>query len=229
MSARRIYDHGKEVFAMNGQHGTMQPSRMTMGSTVAEAVVGLGALAITIIGLANVYPWLLATVATIALGAAFVFEAGDVGRRFSYLATDEESMGTSAWGGMTAGFLAGCAGIALGVLAILNVVPHTLIPVAIVVYGAALVMDSNTQSNLSELEGQRFGLRGFSQEIARESASSLSGIKVLVGLGAITLGILAIIKIAPETLCLVALLAIGAATLMSGSLVSRFVSFGRSR
>ena len=214
---------------MNGQHGTMQPSRMPMGGTVAEAVVGLGALAITIIGLANVYPWLLATVATIALGAAFVFEAGDVGRRYSYLASEEETVGTSQWGGMTAGFLAGCTGIALGVLAILAVVPHTLIPVAIIVYGAALVMDSGTQTNLSELESQRFGVRGFSQEIARESASSLSGIKVLVGLGAITLGILSIIHIAPETLCLVALLAIGAAVLMSGSLVRRFVSFGRSR
>lgn len=212
---------------MNGEHGTTQ-SKAAVGNTVAEAVVGLGSIAIAIIGLANVYPWLLAAVATIALGAAFVFESGDVGRRFSNLAADEAGVVPNAWTGMTAGFLSGCAGIALGILAILGIVSHTLIPVAIIVYGATLIMDSGTQAGLSELESERFSARGFSQQIARESASALSGMQVLVGLGAITLGILAIIKIVPETLCLVALLAIGAALLMSGSLVSRVVSFRRN-
>jgi hypothetical protein len=204
-----------------------------MGNTVAEALVGLGALALAIIGLAQVYPWLLATISTIALGAAFVFEAGDVGRRFSMLARDDERSAGSgisyAWGGMTAGFLAGCTGIAMGVLAILGVVPHTLIPVAIIVYGAALVMDSGTQASLSDLENEHFGVRGISQELARESASTLSGIKVLIGLGAVTMGILAIINIVPQQLCLVALLAIGAGVLMTGSLVTRFVSLGKKR
>ena len=111
---------------------------------------------------------------------------------------------------MTVGFLAGCAGIALGVLSILGIVPHTLVPAAIIVYGAALVMDSGTRSSLSEMENEHFGVRGVTQEIARESASTLSGIQMLAGLGAITLGILAIIKIVPETLSLVGLLAVGA-------------------
>ncbi len=215
---------------MNGERGTMQ-SRVAMGNTMAEAVVGLGAIAIAIIGLANVYPWLLAAVATIALGAAFVFEAGDVGRRFASLAAEDTTGApetSNAWGGMSAGFVSGCAGIALGILAILGIVPHTLIPVAIIVYGATLVMDSGTQSSLSEMESQRFGVRGFSQQIARESASALSSMQVLVGLGAVTLGILAIIGIVPETLSLVALLALAAAVLMAGSLVSRVVSFRRN-
>lgn len=216
---------------MNGEHGTIQPSRMAMGNTVAEALVGLGALALAIIGLAHVYPWLLASVATIALGAAFVFESGDVGRRFAVLASEERDVTPetlNAWGGMTAGFLSGCAGIALGVLSILGIVPHTLVPIAIIVYGTALVMDNGTRSSLSELENERSGAGEFSQAIARESASALSGIQMLVGLGAITLGILAIIKIVPVTLSLVALLAVGAALLMAGSLVSRFVAFRRN-
>ncbi|MDR3714192.1 MAG: hypothetical protein P4L51_15350 [Puia sp.] len=173
----------------------------------------------------------MASIATIALGAAFVFEAGDVGRRFSSLVTEEQTVRSgswSAWGGMTVGFLGGCAGIALGVLSILGIVPHTLVPAAVIVYGAALVMDSGTKSSLSEMENEHFGVRGVPQEIARESASTLSGIQMLAGLGAITLGILAIIKIVPETLTLVGLLAVGAAVLMAGSLVSRYVSFRRS-
>ncbi|MDR3554000.1 MAG: hypothetical protein P4L55_04540 [Syntrophobacteraceae bacterium] len=218
---------------MNGERGTVQTSKLAVGSgnTVAEAIVGLGALALAIIGLANIYPWLLASIATIALGAAFVFEAGDVGRRFSSLVTEEQTVRSgswSAWGGMTVGFLGGCAGIALGVLSILGIVPHTLVPAAVIVYGAALVMDSGTKSSLSEMENEHFGVRGVPQEIARESASTLSGIQMLAGLGAITLGILAIIKIVPETLTLVGLLAVGAAVLMAGSLVSRYVSFRRS-
>jgi hypothetical protein len=78
--------------------------------------------ALAIIGFAHIFPWMLASISTIALGAAFVFEAGAVGARFSAVAHETQaSQRTETWGrwsGMTAGFLAGCAGIALRLLTI---------------------------------------------------------------------------------------------------------------
>ncbi|MFZ0932329.1 MAG: hypothetical protein WAN11_27265 [Syntrophobacteraceae bacterium] len=208
---------------MDGQHSdTIQTSeRMAAGTSFIEGLVGLAAVALAIIGLAHIYPWLLASISTIALGAAFVFESGAIGARFSALAQDTQGSETasSKWSGITAGFLAGCAGIALGILALLGVEQTVLIPVATIVFGAALIMDSGIRVRLSAMESERFSLQGVGREVAREAASASSGIQVLFGLGGITLGILAVIGISPQTLSLVALLGVGAAVLVVGSLV----------
>lgn len=213
---------------MNGKHATFELSMMEVGGPMTEAIVGLAALALAIIGLAHVFPWLLASIATIALGAAFIFEAGTVGRRFSALTKEERTPETetwSGWGGVTSGFLSGCAGVALGILALLGIATTVLVPVAVIIYGVALVMDSGTKVSLSEMESEQAGLHGVSLKVSREAASALSGIQVLMGLGSVALGILAIIKIVPQTLCLVAILAVGSAILIFSSFVRRFLSF----
>ncbi len=211
---------------MNGQQENVHTSteKVAAGASITEGLVGLGAVALAIIGLAHILPVLLASISTIARGAAFVFEAGTVGARFSALTPDfrgtTSSRSWSSWGTMTAGFLAGCAGIALGILALLGIDPMVLIPIAAIVFGAALVMDSGVRVRLSALECENAGYRGMSQDVAREAASASAGIQVMVGLGGITLGILAIIGISPLTLSLVALLGVGCAVLVAGSLIS---------
>lgn len=201
---------------MNSEHS--ETMKYAGGLAITEGVTGLAAVALSIIGLTNIHPWLLASVATIALGAVFVFEAGSIGARF--LSYEQTSPGVTSrpFGSfMTAGFLAGCAGIALGILALLAVVPKVLIPVAIVVYGASLILDSGMRARLSQLEGEHSGWTPASQEMAREAASASSSIQMLAGLGAVTLGILAIIGFASQVLTLVALLSVGAVILLAGS------------
>jgi hypothetical protein len=117
----------------------------------------------------------------------------------------------------------------VGILALLGVDAVVLIPIAAIVYGIALIMDSGIRARLSALEIEHSGLSSVAQEVAREAASASSGIQVLVGLGGITLGILAIIGISPQVLSLVALLSIGSAVLVVGSLVSsRMMGIHRS-
>lgn len=209
---------------MNSENGnSIKTPRMGSGVSITEGVTGLATVALAIIGLADIFPWLLGAIATIALGAALVFEAGAITARFAAL--EPEGQGSLSlltwgrWGTMSAGFLAGCAGIALGILAILHVDPEVLIPIAVIVYGAALIMDSGVRVRLSTLESEHAGLHGMSKQVAREAAAASSGIQVLVGLGGITLGILATIGISSQTLCLVALLSIGSAILVVGSFV----------
>jgi hypothetical protein len=65
----------------------------------------------------------------------------------------------------------------------------------------------------------RFGGYDLSQQIAREAVSAAAGMQMFVGLGSITLGILALVGLAPLTLVLVAMLALGAAVLLSGAAI----------
>lgn len=202
---------------MNGRYGTIGLFRLEVGGGLTESIVGLAVLALAIIGLAGILPWVLASIATISLGAAFFFESGVIGKRFSMLAKEE-------WSGVTAGFLAGCAGVALGILSILGIDTKLLVPVALIVYGGAYVVDSRTRFILSGMESERAGLQGMSLKVAEESAWIFAGIQVLVGLAAIILGILALMKIYPATLGLAALLAMGATVVFFSSPIGRFFS-----
>lgn len=196
------------------------PVKVAAGTSFIEGITGIGAVALSIIGLANIFPLVLASIATIALGAALLFEAGAVAARFSALMSvpGDTATTTSRWGGMTSTFLAGAAGIALGILSLLGISPMVLIPIAAIVFGSALIMDSGVNARLAQLEASREAPE-LSDDVARESAMASSGIEVLVGLGAITLGVLALVGFNTLTLTLVALLSVGSAVLLSGSII----------
>lgn len=189
----------------------------------AGTFAGLAAIALAIMGLAGIFPRVILSVSTIALGAALLFHSGVVAARFAALVTEASVSPASSepWrrGGMTIGFLAGASGIALGILALLNVAPMVLLPVAAILYGTALIMDSGLNARLSVLEAEQ-SAPALTRELARENASAAAGVQVLVGLGGITLGILALVSLPINTniLSLVAMLTIAAGFLLAGFL-----------
>ncbi len=204
------------------RHPSGTPPKAAMGASIAEAILGISAVALTIIGLVGVIPDLLLAISTIVIGAALLFEGGAVAARFNALMNQTGSdVGSGAhWGGMTAEFLAGAAGIALGILSLLGVAPAYLLPIAAIVFGVALVLDSGVNTRISSLEAKRMGNFEFSNEVVRESARATAGIQVLVGLAAITLGTLALLGVSPLILTLVAMLCVGSANLLTGSLIT---------
>ncbi|MFP4164469.1 MAG: hypothetical protein ACLFVE_10850 [Chitinispirillaceae bacterium] len=198
--------------------------------SLAEGIVGAGAVVLAILGLLGIFPAIMLYVATIAVGVALLFEGGAVTSRMKSL-TDHNLISRSEAGdigtGMTAEFLAGLAGTVLGILALLGIAPITLVSVAAIVYGAALVFGSGTTARVNALS---FGgaQSDTAQQVARESVSSASGVQMLVGIGAGVLGILALLGNIPATLTLVAMLSIGAADLVSGGAIgSRMLSLFR--
>ncbi len=200
------------------------PEKIAAGVSFIEGITGLGAVALAIIALAGLYPEILAAIATIALGSALVFEAGTIGARFKAL--EEETLVQqhhqfhwSQRGGITNGFLAGAAGIVLGILSLLKIDANILMPVAVIVFGASLIMDSGVRTRLSALETEYFGTTGLSRDLVQESTSVTSGTEVFTGLAAVVLGVLAIIGIAPMVLTLVGLLSVGASILLVGAVV----------
>jgi hypothetical protein len=210
------------------QHGYQEARReeknstgvVTTGST-ASSICGLGALALAIIGLAGAYPMFLLAIATIVAGAALMFEGGAISARVSKLMTDAgrpNAEASSIGGGMSAEFIAGIAGIALGILALVGVVPMVLVPIAAIVFGGALLIGGGATASLNNLLATRYEDRA--QPAVRGAIGISSGVKTLVGLASIALGVLALIGIAPLTLSLIAMLIVGGALFIGSGVVS---------
>jgi hypothetical protein len=190
---------------------------------MVEALSAAAAVVLAILGLAGAMPGYMVAIGTILLGAAFLFEGGAVATRLHRMVretaqpTEHPAIGTELAGGMSAESLAGIVGIAFGILSLLGVVPHILEPVAMIVFGGGLLLGSAASSRL-----QAIGFKGVGEStkaVMREVLNLSVGGQVLVGVGAIVLGILALLGIAPMMLSLVAVLAVGCSLLFSGSAV----------
>ena len=103
---------------------------------------------------------------------------------------------------------------------------HSLVLVAsaAIVFGGALVFGSGVLAGLNALEVTRSGGQDMLHTTAREAGSAAAGVQVFVGLGSITLGILALLSLAPLALTLVAMLAVGAAMLLSGTAINKAIN-----
>jgi hypothetical protein len=181
-----------ETHVLEHPHGRYTAFKWVAGGSMMEAVGAIATMALAIIGLAGILSPSMAAIATIVLGASLVIEGGSFGAAQASAAagTEFEARDTSA------AFLGGVAGIVLGILALLGLAQMTLLAVAIIALGAS------------------FLLSGFGQGSAFGAGA---GGHALVGLGAVVLGILAVVGLSPLVLILAALLALGAGALFSGS------------
>lgn len=198
------------------------------GGSAAEAVGGIGGLVLAILGLAGVLPMLLAEIATIAIGASLLVEGGVVGARIRKLLSEIGGgvmTVAEVGGGMSVEILAGLAGVVLGILALLGTFPETLMAASVVVFGGALLLASGVTSRLNALVLEKAGIQEDAQRIAAEAVTVASGVQILLGLGALTLGVVALVGLVPLTLVLVGLLVSGAAVTISGTaLASRMMA-----
>ena len=204
-------------------HEEEHPKEIALGGTVVSGVVAAGAAVLAIIRLANIYPSWLVTIATIALGVSFLLEGGAIVARTSALlheVTEGAMEMTELRTGMTGESLAGFAGIALGILALLGVVPAVLISCAAIVFGGALAIGSGANVRINDLMMEYRHEHPMARRVAREAVLATTGLQVLTGLGAVALGIVALAGIASLTLTLVAMLAIGVMFLLSNAAIA---------
>ena len=196
---------------------TSTAAREVEGGSLTEAIGGAGAVVLAILGLVGVLPQTMAAVATIAAGVALLVGGGAVAARYSrlLLGAGSETARREIVGGMGLEALAGIAGIVLGVLALLGINPLTLLSVAAIVLGAALLMASGALARLESMT--RWADVNTAERVSHGAVYVASGSDVIVGAGAVVLGILALTGHGSMTLLLVALLSVGAAVLLSGS------------
>ncbi len=194
-------------------------ARVILGGAVAETIVGVGTLVLAIIGLAGFLPTHMLAIATIGLGASFLFEGGAVASRLSALLseiTEGRVDIAELGGGLSAEFIAGLGGITLGILSLVGVLPTILTAVAAIGFGGALVLGAGMKARISHLTIGKEEHR-LAREIARQLVMASSGVEVLIGLGAIILGILALLNFYPLILDLVAVLSVSGVILITST------------
>lgn len=187
-----------------------------------EAIGAAAAIVLAIIALAGALPLPLMSVATIVLGAAILIDSAAIGAHYSRLAhassTGEHRLTrVELGGGISAGSIAGIAGIVLGILALLGITPVSLCAVALIVFGAALLFGSAAKGRLTSLSSAHHGLTDHARHLVDEMVSASAGGEILVGIGAIVLGIIALLGFDPVTLVLIGFIGVGAVVLFSGS------------
>jgi len=192
----------------------MKGARMAAtGGSAGEAIGGAAAIVLGILGLIGVFPFILVSAATIAIGAALMLGGGSLAARFQAMAAAEGRVATTG-GGMAMLVLSGLGGVVLGILAVLGLVTMTLVPIAIIAFGASLAL-----SGLSSA-GASMAYRGQQSFLAGEAEAAASGTEVMVGLAGIVLGIIALAGLYPVILSLISVLAIGGAIVMRATSVA---------
>ncbi len=198
-------------------HGVTSESLFTEAAnrSIAEAIGAIAAVILAVIGLAGLLSNLLAAIATIVIGAGILAEGWSVGSTYRQWSSvsGTAGQGSRTSGALTAEFLGGMAGIVLGILALFHGAADQLLAIALLVYGATLLLSSFSASQ-ANWRSSFFSQSGMQSSAVTAGPVAHSG-QLLVGLGTVVLGILAVVGLAPMTLILVGLLSLGAVLLLA--------------
>jgi hypothetical protein len=196
-----------------------------IGGASAESIAGIAAIVLTVVGLANILPHALLSVAAIAVGAGLLVQGSAVAAEHKQLVAllaedtmEEVNLDT----GISVELAGGLAAIVMGILSLLMVAPAVLMPATAVVVGGTLLFSSGTTQRMNAVRLQHAREsqdRNLVAKVTRELVNTSAAAQGFIGLGAVVLGILGLISIAPFELALVALLASGASMALSGSAI----------
>lgn len=150
-----------------------------------------------------------------------MFQGAAVAARHRRLALEAGGGEAEIETGVSAEIIGGLAGIALGILALVGVETVRLLAISTIVFGGTLLFGSPAMYRASRAEPSNQVV----DTMMRQTTAGAVGAQALVGIGAVTLGILALVGIVPQTLVRVGALCIGGAALLSGgALTSKMVS-----
>jgi hypothetical protein len=200
--------------------------RNTARHDTAQALTGSAAVVLAIIGLLGLTPVLLASIGVIVTGADLLLAAGETSAREARFEDSGDHRGVivAGWGGDS---LLGGAAIALGVLALVGVAPRILLPIAALALGGGLVLGSMATARV-EAHAHAWHATHRDQVVSvQETVPAGGGLEMLIGLGAIVLGILGLTGRAPVAVTLVAVLGTGGALLLAGSAIAARVMMRR--
>jgi len=197
-------------------------AREAAGESLPELVAGLAVVVLTILGLAGVSPAFLVEIATIVFGVGLLLYGTTTLSLISRILGKQAGVDSAA--GVASGWaiilVVGAAGIVLGILALLGVSSIQLVAIAVIAFGAALLISSNASMRLRVLAGAAQHVDPAVERLVYDTAADTAGLQTMTGLAAIVLGILALSGFAPITLVLVALLGLGCFATLTSAFIS---------
>jgi hypothetical protein len=217
--ATELHEQGNQVRSYMDQPEKEKTFEYLSGGTGIQAVAGLGTLVLAILGLVGILPIYLTSIAVIIAGVALLFGGSGIASRIRQMRSQmsNEAKFAELGGGMSAELLGGVGAIVLGILSLIGMLSAVLLPVAAIVLGGSLLIGATATSLLNDFAAFGGGARSEADMWMREAVASAAGAQVLVGVASITLGILSLAHFAWLPLTLVALLCVGASTLLSGA------------
>lgn len=189
---------------------------MVTVAPLSETVGAIAVIVLSIIGLAGTAPGAMIAIATIVIGAAILMQGANTASEYAEMFAVEGAGLASpgpVGGGITLEFLAGGAGVVLGILALLTLATGVLSAAALIVFGGTLLLSAGATARASELQTEAATLSMSARALLRQTAGVASGAQIMIGLGAIVLGILALVGLHVAILILVGQLAISGALL----------------
>jgi hypothetical protein len=197
----------------------VRSSRLAASGTVLEGVGGAGALVLSILALLGIIPSGLVSIAGIVIGGALLVGGGTLAARYSRSQIPGQTVHRRIMGsGMAMESLCGISGLVLSILALLGTMPMILLPISVVIYGAALTIASGAMSHMESVSTIQGSISPIDEMIV-----AASGTEALIGTGAIILGILALSGQHPLVLTTIAMLAVGASVLLASFALARRV------
>lgn len=196
------------------------------GGATLKTFGGIAVAILAILALIGLIPAVLVAIGGIVFGAAILLEGLSITSQYNQLAHQiaidrSERVEVGGSGGVE--LLVGLAAIALGILSLLGVDASVLIPALIIAGGVGLILSAGSLQRLNDLNLSLFVDSDLGRRIGRNSMMGGEVAQVLGGLGAVVLGILSLVIIAPTaaegfgTLPQVGLLVLGVASAISGA------------
>jgi hypothetical protein len=193
------------------------------GLTIDETVGGLALIALGIVALARIYPGLIDSINIVVAGVALLFMtislSGELARVYSTPSRD--LMETEVGSGLSAGVMAGIAGIVLGILGILDIARPTLISVAVIVFGAAVLLDFAMMAQTRLIRSAVTTSAESARVASAPSGTAMASI--FVGVALVTLGIIAVVGVRPDILVAVSLLGLGGYLFLKGTAIVAYI------
>lgn len=200
-------------------HAEQVLTREAEAVNTTESIAGAVAAILAILGLIGLLPQLLGSIATIAAGVAMLVAGSAVAAHYTQVMSNTERAQRSPTKGLRMESLTALGAVVLGVLALLGVDSMALLSIAAIVLGGALLMLSDTTARFEAVLRTRAPVGG-SEHRHEEMPYVSAGSDILVGTGAIVLGILGLAGHAPITLALIAFLSVGAVLVLNGSTIA---------
>ncbi|HTV43874.1 MAG TPA: hypothetical protein VMF05_01035 [Stellaceae bacterium] len=177
---------------------------------LTEGAAGIAVIVLMVIALAGVSSELLASIATIVIGVGLMVQAFNSAAETAKVAQTES--GPEIGGEVSVDCLCGLTGIVLGILGLVGVGAAYLLPPALIVFGAALLLSGGISMRPRNLPITAAATE--TRVVSFQGSPAAGGMEILIGIAAIVLGILALILAHAAVLLLVGLLAVGAALLL---------------
>lgn len=200
--------------------------KVVAGGAMLKTVGGIAVAVLAILALIGLIPAALVAIGGIVFGLALLLEGLSITSQYNQLAYQvavDRSERIEVGGGGGVELFVGLAAIALGILSLLGVAASVLIPALIIAGGVGLILSAGSLQRLNDLNLSFFVQSDLGRSVSRNSMVGGEVAQVLGGIGAVVLGILSLVIIAPTaaegfgTLPQVGLLVLGVASAISGA------------